>query len=175
VIPVLLDLGADIEGTDVDHLTPLDYATLRNEKDCIEILLSRGASISLPAAFALGRTDIIDTELRKDPDVLKPGHRFAKLIDMASEVSSGDVIERLLAHGAEVQGTTNSASFGTKGYTPLHSAAWHGNVDAIRVLVKHGASLDARDSTHSATPLGWATYAGRTEAAKLLASLGAKE
>jgi ankyrin repeat protein len=175
VIAVLLDLGADIEGTDVDHLTPLDYATLRNEKECAEILLARGARVSFPAAFVLGRNDVIEAELSRDPDTLKPGHRFAKLIDMASEVSPGEVIERLLAHGAQVGSTTDSASFGTKGYTPLHSAAWHGNLDAIRVLVKHGASLDARDSTHSATPLGWATYAGRTEAAKLLESFGAEE
>ncbi|HTL28760.1 MAG TPA: ankyrin repeat domain-containing protein [Tepidisphaeraceae bacterium] len=175
VIPVLLDLGADIEATDVDQLTPLDYATLRNEKACAEILLSRGARINLPAAFALGRDDIIEAEMKRDSDALKPSHRFAKLIEMACEVSSGETIERLIAHGAVVKSSSESASFGTKGYTPLHSAAWHGNLEAIRVLVKHGAELDPRDSTHSATPLGWANYAGRTEAAKLLESLGAKE
>jgi ankyrin repeat protein len=114
-------------------------------------------------------------EMQRDPNALKPGHRFANLIDMASEVSPGQVIERLLAHGASVQSKTDSASFGTKRFTPLHSAAWYGNLEAVRVLVQHGAPLDARDGTHNATPLGWATYAGRTEAAKLLESLGAKE
>ncbi len=175
VIPVLLDFAADIEATDVDHLTPLDYATLRNEKECADLLVSRGAKVSFPAAFALDRTDVIETELQRDPDVLKPGHRFGKLLDTASEVGSGAMIERLIAHGADVGSLTNSASFGTKGYTPLHSAAWHGNVEAIRVLVKYGAALNPRDSTHNATPLGWATYAGRTEAAKVLESLGAEE
>jgi ankyrin repeat protein len=175
VIPVLLDFGADIEATDVNHLMPLDYATLRNEKECTDILLSRGATISFPAAFALGRTDVIEAELRRDPNALKPGHRFAKLLDMASEAGSGETIERLIASGAEVKPANDSASFGTKGFTPLHSAAWHGNLEAIRVLVKHGAPLDPRDATHNATPLGWANYARRTQAAKLLESFGAKE
>ncbi len=104
-----------------------------------------------------GQADVIDAEMQRDPDALKPGHRFAKLIDMASEMASGETIERLLAHGHRCNPTPTRASFGTKGYTPLHSAAWHGNLEAIRVLVKHRAELDPRDATHNATPLGWPT------------------
>ena len=44
-------------------------------------------------------------------------------------------------------------------------------MEGIRVLVKHGARLDARDGTYKATPAEWADYAKRTEAALLLRSL----
>lgn len=67
----------------------------------------------------------------------------------------------------------DSKPFGTKGYTPLHEAAWGGNVDAIEALVRHGAALDATDGTYGSTPLGWAEYNRKPAAAERLRALGA--
>ena len=51
------------------------------------------------------------------------------------------------------------------------NAAWQmGNLDAIRMLLKHGAEVGARDGTYKGTPAEWADYAGRKEAAELLRS-----
>ncbi len=111
---------------------------------------------------------------RENPDVLKPGQRWGRLIELASGAASGEVIEDLIARGASVALRVDSTSFGTKGFTPLHSAAWSGNLEAIRVLVKHGADLEARDGTYKATPAEWADYAGRTEAGELLRSFGVR-
>ena len=171
-LSALLDLGADIDGSDIDGLTALDCAALEGDAECVEVLLARHARINLPAAFILRRRDLIDPILRENPDVLKPGQRWAALIDMASGASSGEVIEELIARGASVHLRMDSSHFGTKAFTPLHSAAWTGNLEAIRVLVKHGAEPQARDGTYKATPAEWADYAGRTEAAELLRSLG---
>jgi ankyrin repeat protein len=47
---------------------------------------------------------------------------------------------------------------GETGQTPLHWAAWHGNVEMVRELLRHGAPLEAQEDEHQATPLGWAIH-----------------
>src|SRR5262249_18064068 len=42
------------------------------------------------------------------------------------------------------------------GATALHYAAEKGDRDLVRLLVGAGASLNARDARHQATPAGWA-------------------
>ena len=42
------------------------------------------------------------------------------------------------------------------GATALHHAAFGGHRDVVRVLVEHGAEINAADSEFGATPAGWA-------------------
>jgi len=42
------------------------------------------------------------------------------------------------------------------GVTALHRAAMAGRADAVRVLLGHGASMNALDGMFAATPLVWA-------------------
>jgi ankyrin repeat protein len=174
-IPVLLDLGSDIEARDIDDLTPLDVAALRGEHESARILLERGARVRLPAAFGLGRDDRLASLLARHPGCLGPGGQWEGLIAIAAHAAPAPVVERLIAAGASVHVRVDSKPFGTKGYTPLHEAAWGGNVDAIEALVRHGAALDARDSTYDSTPLGWAEYNRKPAAAEHLRALGAAE
>jgi ankyrin repeat protein len=44
------------------------------------------------------------------------------------------------------------------GVTPLHQAAWQGELDKVRCLLNSGADPRIRDTHHASTPLGWATY-----------------
>ena len=55
--------------------------------------------------------------------------------------------------------------------TPAHHAAAAGDIAALRLLVEHGADLDAVDPTYSATPLGWAEFFEQPEAAEYLRSV----
>jgi hypothetical protein len=47
---------------------------------------------------------------------------------------------------------------GDSGQTPLHWAAWHGNVAMVRELLRHHAPPEAQEDEYKATPLGWATH-----------------
>lgn len=47
---------------------------------------------------------------------------------------------------------------GDNGQTPLHWAAWHGNVAMVQELLRHHAPLEAREEEYKATPLGWAIH-----------------
>ncbi|MGH9083963.1 MAG: ankyrin repeat domain-containing protein [Acidimicrobiales bacterium] len=58
--------------------------------------------------------------------------------------------------------------------TPLHHAAAAGDVAALRLLVEHGADLDAVDPGFDATPLGWAEFFAQYAAAEYLRSVAAR-
>jgi hypothetical protein len=68
------------------------------------------------------------------------------------------------------------------GEQPLHTAAYHGNAAAVRLLLEAGAEVDARDARFGATPLAFATVGGGeqadqpgdwTETVRLLINAGA--
>lgn len=59
------------------------------------------------------------------------------------------------------------------GITPLMLAAENGHLHVIKVLVGHGASLDAVDSFYKASALVWAARSGRTDVARFLVGQGA--
>jgi ankyrin repeat protein len=62
----------------------------------------------------------------------------------------------------------DTAVDGAGGYTALHAAAFHGNDEAVTVLLKHGANPRTRDDKYCATPAGWAAYAGHMATANLV-------
>lgn len=165
-----LDLGANIEALDEAGFTALDQAALRGETAMAQVLLDRGAKVRLPAAIALQRTRDINQLFRDDPTCLKPGNRWGNLIVRASEQSSGTVVENLIRAGASVnvRDDPKTAVDSTSGYTPLHAAAFHGNVSAVYVLLKHGASVSTRDEKYHGTPAGWANHAGHTALRNLI-------
>jgi ankyrin repeat protein len=56
----------------------------------------------------------------------------------------------------------------THGYTALHGAAFHGNAEAARVLLRHGADPTVREDRYWGTPAGWAAYAGHVDVRDLI-------
>jgi ankyrin repeat protein len=166
----LLDLGANTESLDEAGFTALDQAALTGDVEMVQALINRGAKIRLPAAFALQRARDIGTLLRKDPDALKPGGRWGNLIIRASERAPGAIIEALIKAGAsiDVPDDPKTSVDTTFGYTPLHAAAFNGNISAAAVLLKHGANVQAREEKYHGTPAGWANYAGHSEIRDLI-------
>ncbi|HEY3934893.1 MAG TPA: ankyrin repeat domain-containing protein [Gemmatimonadales bacterium] len=47
---------------------------------------------------------------------------------------------------------------GPHGGTALHWAAWHGNAEMMREILKFNPPLDLRDRAHNGPPLGWALH-----------------
>jgi ankyrin repeat protein len=162
----LLDLGANTESLAAAGFSALDVAALHGRSELAQVLLARGAKVRLPAAIALHRNEDVQMLLRRDPDSLKPGCRWGSLIVRAAECAPGEVIETLIRNGAEVnvKDSPKTAIDSTSGYTPLHAAAWNGNLSAIEVLMRHGADVRAREEKWRGTPAGWADYAGHKEA-----------
>jgi len=53
-------------------------------------------------------------------------------------------------------------SLGQHGATPLHWAAYHGNLEMVKAILLHKPALEVLDADFSGTPLGWAIH-GSTE------------
>lgn len=170
-IAELLELGADLAAEDAAALTPLDQAALSGAVEIVEQLLEAGADIMLPAAVALERADDIERLLAENPRQLQEGGRYASLLPMVCERSSGDIVRWLLEAGAAVNtpASVEAAVDGTEGYTPLHAAAFHGNASAVDALLEAGADRSARDGRYDGTPSDWAQQAGHYELARKLA------
>jgi ankyrin repeat protein len=169
-LAALLELHADVDQRDRAGLTPLDQAALAGEEMFAQMLIERGARVDLLSAIALGRTNDIERLLAEDPGCLAPGGRWSSLIVRAAERAPVHVLETLLRLGASVNTADDPATAvdGTIGLTPLHVAAFRGNVDAVRVLLAHGANPQLREQKYGGTAVGWAAFAGRRAALDLL-------
>lgn len=65
-----------------------------------------------------------------------------------------------------------NAPVGVHGSTVLHQAAYEGNIDVIRLLLKRGADATVRDAMFESTPQGWAKHFGQAKAVRVLAQAG---
>jgi ankyrin repeat protein len=58
------------------------------------------------------------------------------------------------------------------GWSGLHEAAKHGRLDAVRVLLAHGADPNAREAGDNTHPLHWAAAHGHLEIVRALLDAG---
>ena len=74
-----------------------------------------------------------------------------RIIGVATRNNTG-AMRILLAAGWP----TNAAM--ETGQTALHFAAWHGNAEAVRDLIAHGAPVNVFEAEHGGSPLAWALH-----------------
>ena len=81
-----------------------------------------------------------------------------------------DRLRSLLAEGAQ-----NANNWSPDGFSALHLAIFGGSEEAVRMLIEHGADVDALATSDIAKvrPLGTAAFAGRPDLEKLLLEAGA--
>ena len=81
-----------------------------------------------------------------------------------------DALRDVLANDPSLVHRRNQAALGGTG---LHLAAKRGHVEAVRVLLEHGADPNARDTGDNACPLHFAAGAGHLETVRALLDGGA--
>jgi len=159
---LLVTHGADVNARRLDGATPHTVAALQGNVDVANWLLENGAADErtplerFVSACAQGNAAAADALLASHPtfrDELRADHH--RMLDRPAERGDAAILETMLARGFDPR-------VGDKDQVmPLHRAAMAGRVEAARVLIAHGAPLDALDGMFAATPLVWAVEGRR--------------
>jgi len=157
MVEMLVRHGADPVRRRADHMTPHTLAELQGNHDVAVWLLAHGAKDELTplerfvAACARADRRAADDMLAATPGLraaLRPEHH--RLLDRPAETGNAVVLDTMLACGFDPRSADKDH------VTPLHRAAMGGHPEAVRVLLAHGAPVNALDGMFSATPLIWA-------------------
>ena len=153
----LLNHDADVNAQGYDGYTPLHCTAKHGQLQAFQMLIKHNADIHIRNDF--GMTPLHDAaaadEVRRDHVI--------------------DIMQVLLDHGANPNARCNDNS------TPLHHSSWwnpggyaphQGTVEGTRLLLKHGAIIDAEDNRRR-TALQLALEHGREDIATCLKEHGA--
>jgi ankyrin repeat protein/spore coat protein CotH len=192
-----LATGADINAQDrMFGLTPLSCAVLFDQAETAELLIRKGADVNakgrdggtpLHGAAFLGQTETAELLIQNGADVNAKNHKGETPSDAAGtdweatefvatfllkieidkhkvETGRAEVIELLQQHGA----TAKTEGGGDE----LCRAVKSGDLQAVKIQVKNGVDVNARDSEFGVTALSWAALQGHTKIAEFLIERG---
>ena len=150
---------------------PVDQQTLYNrmfraDDSHLELLFEHGLADAGPSPWEQRLGEAMETR----------DQMWQRQVGWAAEHGFSDRLALLARHGVntsnaelvEQQFPEDPNARDDGGATPLHHAAWSGDLDLIRRLLDAGADPTVVDSRFGTTPLGWAQHAYQTEAADYL-------
>jgi ankyrin repeat protein len=135
VAQLLFDRGAEVNTRGKDDWTPLHRASYYGNVEIVRLLLDHGADLDA-ATGNMGE---------------KPLHQVS-YGKYRSQEDGVRVAQLLFDRGADVN------TRGKDDWTPLHLASYYGNVEIVRLLLDHGADLDAATGNKGEKPLHKVTY-----------------
>jgi ankyrin repeat protein/uncharacterized glyoxalase superfamily protein PhnB len=95
---------------------------------------------------------------------------LARFFEACSQGDIAVLVDLLANESSLVRAADPAASHG--GWTGLHTAALHGRLDAVRLLLQHGADPNARESGDNTYPLHWAAAHRHIEVVRALLDAG---
>jgi ankyrin repeat protein len=157
VVETLLRFGADPNGA-ADEEPPLRRAVRAGQPAVADVLTDHGAvgDVSVVDQFlgAGARADRAEAErlLGRHPGL------FGEL----SDADRAAIVEAATAAGTGPVSLMLDLGFSARarnelGETALHTAAYEGRAETVRLLLDHGADIDPRDGNFDSTPLAFAT------------------
>jgi hypothetical protein len=164
-----------------DGRTPYEAALRAGHAEISAFLLGHGAArVDLPPieAFAAacigGRREEARSLLAADPLLIDElgAHGRVELLHRAVEGRRLEGVRLMAELGFEISRATRHDGVGINlAATPLHNAAWIGDLPMVELLVALGADPTIRDPRHLATPLDWAAYNGQQSVVDYLRAL----
>jgi ankyrin repeat protein len=134
--------------------TPHQLAKEFGHNDIFQLLMDRSPlELKLATAAALGDEATLNSMTAAgpiNPQTLSDNDR-RKLVD-AAQSNDLNAVTLLLKSGWPID------AHGQHGGTAVHWAAWHGNANMVRELLRYHPPLEDAKNEFNATPLGWATH-----------------
>lgn len=176
-------------------------AVYHGQKDIVNLLVARGADLTIFEASAAGEVERIERLLDRGEPVNGFSNDGWTPLHLAAFFGHAKILEMLLGHDADVAAISRNSNGNTPlhaalagnrkfvagllighgadvnavdaaGWSPLHIAAANNNLDALKTLIAHGADVHAANSDGQ-TPLALAQEKNLREAAVLLRRHGA--
>ena len=179
VVRVLIAHEADINARDNRDLTPLHAAASEGHTAIVRLLLNFEAEIDdlegrfspLHLAAGGGHFEIVRLLLDRGADINAKAKLDNPIIERIMPLHwvaarNEGIVRLLLDRGADINAKTSI------GWTPLHYAARHGDLDNCRALLNRGAVISAK-AEGGQTPLHLASQYDHVELAKFLIRRGA--
>ncbi len=187
-----IDEGADINNTQINETTPLVFAVDKNNYDLTSILIGLGANVNGKGSD--GRTALTVAIFKRNEQILNmllncenidleavgmwglsplgvAMEMDSQAIDLENaDASQIDMTKKLLEAGAKADGIAS----GDNKDTALMRAAMYGNEAMIRLLIKKGANIHARNR-YGNTAFALAAEGNWSKAFELLKPLGPQD
>jgi cytohesin len=157
IAELLIDKDADVNATNNDFETPLDWAVMGGEKSIANLIRKHGGKTRKELEAAeLG----VSVEILPDISI----HDAAGARDRKGNI---EAVKQHLAAGKDVDARDKEDK------TPLQHAAFHGHKEIVELLITEGADVNAKANS-GMTPLHWVAVLGRkNEIVELLILNGA--
>lgn len=138
------------------YVSAHDIARKLGHSDILRLLLERSpADLKLIAACWAADETAVQSLLRNNPELATQlSESDRRQVALAARNNETSVLRVMLSAGLPVDVT------GQHGATPLHWAAFHGNLEMARDLLTlpDRPSLELTDADFKSTPLGWAIH-----------------
>jgi ankyrin repeat protein len=149
----LIALQAPLDTRDRWGSTPIDAMSRLGPRGRVLVeQLTRHGIAAEPKEYArLGDMATLARLIDADPSIARTDDVMMAAVDFRHH----DLVAWLIERGANVNARATAGSR----HTALHSAAWNGDLQMVRLLVEAGADRAARDEEYNGTPEGWASTA----------------
>jgi ankyrin repeat protein len=158
-----------VNARDEQGLSAVLTAAYYQEPGIARLLVQRGAALSVFEACAVGELSPVQALVEQQPELL---NAYApdgfQALGLAAFFGQAGIVEYLLQKGAEV----NSPSRNAMRVMPLHSAIANKQTEIARLLLDHGADVDATQAGDF-TPLHEAAQNGLLDVTQWLLERGA--
>jgi hypothetical protein len=136
------------------YVSPHDVAREFGHQDVLRLLVERSpADVKLIDACWLGDEAAVQVLLAQHAGLVAAlGDAQRRQVAHAARNDNLAAVRVMLDAGLPV------TARGQHGATPLHWAAFHGNAEMIRAILRHDPPLEQTDDDFHGTPLGWALH-----------------